>query len=218
MKIQELQDYIQTIVVNNMNVGQNSSAIEKIIKLGIIKIYTNILLKIEDITVTKSSPVVVLPERYTGRIIDIIDNYDGREYYIGREDASLIPIHQMGFNKFIVDFDNASKQLDNITNPLEITFFYSVYPVIDSLNTVIPDILVNAISLFVRWQVSVMQPKTSIQTIREYKMLFDEEIINLKNDGIEIDYVPRSYRMLKDARSFSFSDENTFHDINTIYK
>jgi len=225
MQIKFIRKYIEKITLNNMNIGQediqiygNLDAVDHLINMAIIKIYTEILLLIDDVSVKRTdNATVVLGNRFTGKIIDIIDNMDGRDYFVGREDGSTIPIHQMGYNKFVIDWDNISEYIkDKVGGNLEVTFFYSVYPEYKD-TTDIPDVLINAIEYFVRWQVSVMQPKTSISTIDRYKNMFEEEIYNLKQSGVEIEYVPRSHNLLFNKhKSFSFGG-NKHIDNSTIY-
>jgi len=226
MQIKYIRKYIETITLNNMNIGQNDipiygtlDAVDHLINMAIVKIYTKMLLLIGDVTVTPNTLATVELSMFTGNILDIIDNYDGRDYYHGRDDGSSIPIHQMGYNRFVIEWDKASKQIKDIIDnnkPFEITIFYSTHPEYKD-TTDIPDVLVSAIEHFVRWQVSVMQPKTSMNTINIYKNIFDEEIETLKQSGVEIEYTPRSTNLLfKRHKSFSMNG-NTHYDTSTIY-
>jgi len=228
MEIKFIRKYIEKITLNNMNIGQediliygNLDAVDHLINMAIVKVYTEMLLLIDDITLTPNISANVELDRFAGNIIDIIDNHDGRDYFIGREDGSTIPIHQMGYNRFVVDWDNASQQVKELIDnnkPFEVTIFYSTYPEYND-TTDIPDILVSAIEHFVRWQVSVMQPKTSITTINVYKGIFDEEIARLKQSGTEIEYTPRSSNLLFNRHN-SFSSVlygNGHFDTSTIY-
>ena len=220
MKISELTRFIRTVHLNNMRIGEvqeeSEESVNFLIRVAIIRIYTDLLLLIDNIdtNLIDDDEEITLPDNFTGTIVDISDNRDRRDYYLDR-DSSLVPIHRMGYNKLIVEHRRAKDEMGNdITKDIIISIFFSIYPEdISCGDTCIPDIIVNAIALHVRWQVSTMQPKTSMNTIDTYKKLYDEEIMMLKNRDIEISYEPRSTNLFDDTKYSNLPDNDRYiHD------